>query len=204
MYTLLSSSNNNELKVSQLAGLVSQKSAYHHGENSLVSTIISMAQDFVGSNNLNLLLPVGQFGSRILGGKDSASARYIFTKLNNISKLIYNNDDNFQLNFLNDDGFLIEPEYYIPIVPMLLVNGAEGIGSGYSTSIPQFKLEDIKNSLLNKLQNDKFLNLEPGYENFKGEIKKVDKTTYQSIGVYKLEKERIIITELPMVLDRRL
>jgi DNA topoisomerase-2 len=198
LYTLLSSSNNNELKVSQLAGLVSQKSAYHHGENSLVSTIISMAQDFVGSNNLNLLLPVGQFGSRILGGKDSASARYIFTKLNNISKLIYNNDDNFQLDFLNDDGFLIEPEYYIPIIPMLLVNGAEGIGSGYSTSIPQFKLEDIKNSLLNKLQNDKFLNLEPGYKDFKGEIKKIDKTTYQSIGVYKLEKERIIITELPI------
>lgn len=198
LYTLLSSSNTNELKVSQLAGLVSQKSAYHHGENSLVSTIISMAQDFVGSNNLNLLLPVGQFGSRILGGKDSASARYIFTKLNSISKLIYNNDDNFQLDFLNDDGFLIEPEYYIPILPILLVNGAEGIGSGYSTSIPQFKLEDIKNSLLNKLQNDRFLNLEPGYKGFKGLIKKVDKTTYQSIGVYKLEKERIIITELPV------
>ena len=198
LYTLLSTSNSNELKVSQLAGLVSQKSAYHHGENSLVSTIISMAQDFVGSNNFNLLLPVGQFGSRILGGKDSASARYIFTKLNIISKLIYNNDDNFQLEFLNDDGFLIEPEYYIPIVPMLLVNGAEGIGSGYSTSIPQFKLEDVKNSLLNKLQNDRFLNLEPGYKGFKGLIKKVDKNTYQSIGVYKLEKEKIIITELPV------
>ncbi len=197
LYTLLSSSIN-ELKVSQLAGLVSQKSAYHHGENSLVSTIISMAQDFVGSNNLNLLLPIGQFGSRILGGKDSASARYIFTKLNSLSKLIYNNDDNFQLDFLNDDGFLIEPEHYIPIVPMILVNGAEGIGSGYSTSIPKFKLEDIKNSLLNKLQNDKFINLDPGYKGFKGSIKKIDKTTYQSIGVYKLENEKIFITELPI------
>jgi DNA topoisomerase II len=198
LYTLLSSSNNNELKVSQLSGLVSQKSAYHHGENSLVSTIISMAQNFIGSNNLNLLLPLGQFGSRLLGGKDSASARYIFTKLNNIAKLIFNNDDNFQLEFLNDDGFLIEPEYYIPIVPILLVNGSEGIGSGYSTTIPQFKIEDIKNSLLNKLHNDKFLNLEPGYQGFTGTIKKVDKTTYQSIGIYKLEKERIIITELPV------
>ena len=197
LYTLLSSSIN-ELKVSQLAGLVSQKSAYHHGENSLVSTIISMAQDFVGSNNLNLLLPIGQFGSRILGGKDSASARYIFTKLNSLSKLIYNNDDNFQLDFLNDDGFLIEPEHYIPIVPMILVNGAEGIGSGYSTSIPKFKLEDIKNSLLNKLKNDKFINLDPGYKGFKGSIKKIDKTTYQSIGVYKLENEKIFITELPI------
>ena len=78
--------------------------------------------------------------------------------------MIYNNDDNFQLDFLNDDGFLIEPEHYIPIIPMILVNGAEGIGSGYSTSIPKFKLEDIKNSLLNKLQNDKFINLEFYYQ----------------------------------------
>lgn len=197
LYTLLNISNN-ELKVSQLAGLVSQKSAYHHGENSLVSTIISMAQNFIGSNNLNTLLPIGQFGSRLMGGKDSASARYIFTKLNETIKLIFNKNDNFQLDFLNDDGFLIEPEYYLPIVPMLLINGSEGIGSGYSTFIPKFKLEDVKNSILSKLENDRFLNLEPGYENFTGLIQKVDKTTYQSLGKYKLEKEKIIITELPI------
>ena len=197
LYTLLNMPNN-ELKVSQLTGLVSQKSAYHHGENSLVSTIISMAQNFIGSNNLNTLLPIGQFGSRLMGGKDSASARYIFTKLNETIKLIFNKDDNFQLDFLNDDGFLIEPEYYLPIVPMLLINGSEGIGSGYSTFIPKFKLEDVKNSILSKLENDRFLNLDPGYENFTGLIQKVDKTTYQSIGKYKLEKEKIIITELPI------
>ena len=197
LYTLMNIPNN-ELKVSQLAGLVSQKSAYHHGENSLVSTIISMAQNFVGSNNLNTLLPIGQFGSRLMGGKDSASARYIFTKLNDTMKLIFNKDDNFQLAFLNDDGFLIEPEHYLPIVPMLLINGSEGIGSGYSSSIPKFKLEDVKNSILNKLENDKFINLEPGYEHFTGLIQKIDKTTYQSIGKYKLEKEKIIISELPI------
>ena len=198
LYTMLTNSINQELKVSQLSGLVSQKSSYHHGENSLVSTIISMAQNFIGSNNLNTLLPIGQFGSRIMGGKDSASARYIFTKLNNIIKLIFNKDDNFQLNFLNDDGFFIEPEYYLPIVPMLLINGSEGIGSGYSTFIPKFKLKDVKNSILNKLENDKFINLEPGYENFKGTIKKIDRTTYQSIGSYKLENNKIFITELPI------
>ena len=198
LYTLLTKSNNDELKVSQLAGLVSQKSAYHHGENSLVNTIISMAQNFIGSNNKNLLSPNGQFGSRILGGKDSASARYIFTKLNDISKNIFNKDDNFQLNYLNDDGFLIEPEYYLPVIPMILVNGSEGIGSGYSTSIPKFKLSDIKESLLLKLKEDKFKKLEPGYENFKGKIIKQSKDTYISVGNYNFEKERIIITELPI------
>ena len=198
LYTLLNKSNNDELKVSQLAGLVSQKSAYHHGENSLLSTIVSMAQNFIGSNNLNLLLPIGQFGSRLMGGKDAASARYIFTKLNDISNIIFNKNDNFQLNFLNDDGFFIEPEFYIPILPMLLVNGSEGIGSGYSTFIPKFKLSDVKNTILNKLQNDRFINIDPGFENFTGKVIKIDTVTYQTIGTYKLEKERIIITELPI------
>ena len=197
LFTLLNS-NNNEIKVSQLSGSVSLKTSYHHGENSLVNTIISMAQNFIGSNNVNLLEPLGQFGSRLMGGKDSASARYIFTKLNNIANNIFNKDDDFQLNFLDDDGIKIEPEYYLPIIPIILINGSEGIGTGYSTSIPKFKLQDIKNSLINKLQNDKFLKLDPGYENFKGEIKKIDNISYYSIGCHKLEKNILTITELPI------
>lgn len=198
LFTTLNRSNNEELKVSQLAGFVSQKTAYHHGENSLVNTIISMAQDFIGSNNTNLLLPIGQFGSRLMGGKDSASARYIFTKLNDITKKIFINEDNFQLNFLDDDGFKIEPEFYIPIIPMILVNGSEGIGTGYSTSIPKFKLDDIKQSIINKLENDKFTPIHPNYERFKGEIIKQDKFSYLSNGVYSVEGNKIIISELPI------
>lgn len=53
-----------EFKVAQLSGYVSEHSAYHHGEQSLASTIIGMAQDYVGSNNINLLQPNGQFGTR--------------------------------------------------------------------------------------------------------------------------------------------
>lgn len=67
--------------MAQLAGSVAEKSAYHHGEVSLQSTIVGLAQDYVGSNNINLLLPCGQFGTRLQGGKDSASPRYIFTML---------------------------------------------------------------------------------------------------------------------------
>ena len=198
LYASLSKNNNDELKVSQLAGYVSQKTAYHHGENSLVNTIISMAQDFMGSNNLNLLLPIGQFGSRLMGGKDSASARYIFTKLNDITKKIFINEDNFQLNFLDDDGFKIEPEFYLPILPMILVNGAEGIGTGYSTSIPKFKISDIKESIINKIENDKFTAINPNYENFKGNIIKNDKYSYTSNGVYNIDNNKIIISELPI------
>ena len=79
-----------ELKVAQLAGSVAELSAYHHGEASLMSTIINLAQNFVGSNNINLLLPIGQFGTRLHGGKDAASPRYIFTALSPLTRLLFN------------------------------------------------------------------------------------------------------------------
>ena len=68
-----------------------------------------MAQDFTGSNNINLLLPNGQFGTRMAGGKDSASERYIFTQQNPLTKYIYPDDDLPVLNYLQDDGTPVEP-----------------------------------------------------------------------------------------------
>ncbi|KAJ8877833.1 hypothetical protein PR048_022292 [Dryococelus australis] len=81
LYTCIKRNDKREIKVAQLAGSVAEHSAYHHGENSLMSTIINLAQNYVGSNNINLLQPIGQFGTRLSGGKDAASARYIFTML---------------------------------------------------------------------------------------------------------------------------
>ena len=78
-----------EVKVAQLAGSVAEKSAYHHGEVSLMETIIKLAQDYVGSNNINLLTPNGQFGTRRLGGSDHAAARYIFTQLSPLSRVLF-------------------------------------------------------------------------------------------------------------------
>ena len=97
---------------------------------SLQSTIVNLAQDFVGSNNVNLLEPLGQFGTRATGGKDAASARYIFTALTSITRVIFNSNDDSTLNFLIEDGQSIEPEWFMPILPMVLVNGSEGIGTG--------------------------------------------------------------------------
>ena len=82
-----------EIKVAQLSGYVSEQSGYHHGEASLNAAIVGMAQDFVGSNNINLLTPNGQFGTRLQGGKDSASERYIFTQLNKITRYIFRKED---------------------------------------------------------------------------------------------------------------
>ena len=85
-----------EIKVAQLAG-----SAYHHGEASLMGTIINLAQNFVGSNNINVLQPIGQFGTRLSGGKDSASPRYIFTQLSPLARMVFNeNEVHFSISLL--------------------------------------------------------------------------------------------------------
>lgn len=126
----LSLLNMHIFKVATLVGYVSQHSAYHHGEQSLMMTIVNLAQDYVGSNNINLLMPNGQYGTRDQGGKDHASPRYIFTELAPITRTVFNQHDDALLNFLQDDNMPIEPEYYVPILPMILINGAEGIGTG--------------------------------------------------------------------------
>ena len=138
-----------EIKVAQLSGYVSEKSCYHHGEQSLNEAIISMAQTFVGSNNINLLMPNGQFGTRMGGGKDAASPRYIFTLLNTITTKLFRQEDNNVLDYLDDDGTPVEPMFYVPILPMILVNGANGIGTGFSTDVLPHNPTDIIKTLYN-------------------------------------------------------
>ena len=104
---------------------------------------MGLAQTFVGSNNVNLLLPAGQFGTRNQGGKEAASARYIFTRLSPVTRHLFNEADDSVLTFLEDEGQPIEPRHYLPIAPLALINGAEGIGTGWSTSIPMFNPADI-------------------------------------------------------------
>jgi DNA topoisomerase II len=103
-----------------------------------MQTIIGLAQNYMGSNNINLLEPEGQYGTRETGGKDHASARYIFTKLSPISRAIFHPDDDPLLNSLQEDGCTVEPEWYMPVIPMVLVNGAEGIGTGTSCFVYPF------------------------------------------------------------------
>lgn len=120
-----------EAKVVQIAGYIAEHTAYHHGETSLHATIINMAQDFVGSNNVPFLAALGQFGTRAAGGKDYASPRYVFTKLNSITRLLFPEEDDSFLESMEEDGLMVEPRYYIPVVPTILLNGSDGIGTGW-------------------------------------------------------------------------
>ena len=189
-----------EIRVAQLAAYVSENSAYHHGEASLQGAIIAMAQDFVGANNINLLQPNGQFGSRVeANGKDAASPRYIHTQLCHITAKLFVKDDNEILKYLDDDGFPVEPEFYVPIIPMILVNGALGIGTGFSTNIPCYNPRDIIATLRKLLnQEEPEEDIAPWYRGFQGTIEKTN-NKWVSRGIYKrTAPTKIEITELPV------
>ena len=188
-----------EIKVAQLAGYVSENASYHHGEASLQSAIVGLAQDFIGSNNINLLLPKGQFGSRVQGGKDASQPRYIYTLLNPLCEYLFIKNDLKIITYKNEDGENIEPEYYLPIIPMILVNGAVGIGTGFSTNIPCYNPKDIIKCLRNLINNNNDNNdLTPWYCGFNGNIIKYGKK-YMSKGCYnRIAANKIHITELPI------
>lgn len=188
-----------EIKVSQLSGYVAEHSCYHHGDQSLQETIVGMAQDFVGSNNINLLFPSGQFGCRLLGGKDYASPRYIFTYISNLTPLIYREEDFPILRYLDDDGIPIEPNYYVPIIPMILVNGAKGIGTGYSTDIPCYNPLDIISNIYLLMENQEMNEMAPWYKNFLGSINKISDKEFEVKGIYEpLDDDVMEILELPI------
>lgn len=189
-----------EIKVAQFSGYVSEHSGYHHGEASLNAAIVGMAQNFVGSNNINLFEPNGQLGSRLKGGKDSASERYIFTQLNKLTRLIYRCEDDNTLTYLDDDGQSVEPIYYVPIIPMILVNGTKGIGTGFSTDIMCYNPSQIIAYIKHKLAGTVVApSIEPYYKNFKGTIRRVSDTKYLLKGCYTiLDDKKIRITELPI------
>lgn len=189
-----------EIKVAQFSGYVSEHSAYHHGEASLNGAIVNMAQNFVGSNNINLLEPNGQFGTRLHGGDDSASERYIFTMLNPLTRSIFPELDDSVLTYLNDDGTLVEPDYYVPIIPFALVNGISGIGTGFSCSIAPYNPITIIHYLQCKLDNKPTADIDfvPYYQGFKGTVEKMQDNKYLIRGIYEVHNDTVHITELPI------
>ena len=187
-----------EVKVAQLAGFVSDKAAYHHGEMSLTGAIIGMAQDFVGANNINVLKPNGQFGTRLRGGKDAASPRYIWTEFCKLTSLIFRKEDEPVLDYLEEDSMKIEPECYYPIVPMVLINGAEGIGTGFSTKCPQFNPVDVINNLLGMIDEEEYQVMNPWWSMFEGDIEKIDDDNFITKGKYEIDGDNLTITELPV------
>ena len=194
-----------EIKVAQLAGYVSEQTGYHHGEASLSAAIVGMAQAYTGSNNLPLLFGSGQFGTRHMGGKDAASSRYIFTRLESAARLLFDARDDGLLQHRDEDGLQVEPESYVPIIPFALVNGAEGIGTGFSTSIPAYHPLHIIRILRRRLtagstaEQTREEELTPWLRDHAGVVRPGGSPgLWLSEGVVrKLDAQRVEITELP-------
>eukprot|EP00397_Hematodinium_sp_SG-2012_P001092 GEMP01001093.1.p1 GENE.GEMP01001093.1~~GEMP01001093.1.p1 ORF type:complete len:1372 (+),score=322.59 GEMP01001093.1:171-4286(+) len=189
-----------ELKVAVFASYISEKAAYHHGEASLEGTIVTLAQDYCGSNNVKLFVPQGQFGSRLQGGKDHASSRYIYTFLNMpVARALFCHEDDKILEYQDEEGMSIEPKYYIPTIPFALVNGAEGIGTGYSTYIPPFNPRDIIENCRHWLRGEDMTPMMPWFRNFNGTITRKGPQSFQTEGICaKTSKTTLEITELPI------
>lgn len=208
LYSCFERKLTDEIKVSQLAGYVSEKSAYHHGEASLLGAIVNMAQNFCGTNNINLLFPSGMFGTRLQGGKDSGAPRYIFTRLNNITMKLFPSVDEALYKYNEDDGTKVEPIYYAPILPMVLINGAAGIGTGWSCELPQFNPLDVLKVIRGKIQAaigkvekapNEMGDMMPWYRGFKGTITRLGKNRWLTRGVYRrIDSKTIEVTELPI------
>ena len=193
--------NKGEMNVGELFGYVKAHAEYHHGPLSLEQGIISMAQDYVGANNISLLQPNGSFGTRISGGKDSSAPRYIYTELRDITKSIFMKEDRDILDYLEVDGKQVEPEYYVPIVPQILINGTEGIGTGWSTKVPMFNIEDLIDYIDKKLDGTKRrAPILPYFEKFTGEVyydEAKDNCVTRGI-LKKVNDSNVRITELPI------
>ena len=195
-----------EIRVSQLAGYVSEHASYHHGEASLHGTIINMAQVFVGSNNLELLAPHGQYGTRLQGGSDAASPRYIFTCLAELTELLFPQADLPLLEYLNDGGQSIEPTYYQPIAPLVLMNGAKGIGTGWSTDIPMHHpchvISCVREWIAQDISGDeapRVTILEPWFRHFDGIVERIDENSFLTRGSCQKESDtKVRVTELPI------
>ena len=196
-------------KVVELAGYVSEQTAYHHGEISLQQTIIGLAQEFVGSNNINCLEPSGNFGSRLAGGSDAASPRYTYTRLSPFARKVFNPLDEPNLNYQQEEGKNIEPDVYSPVIPMVLVNGADGIGTGWSTNIPNYHPMEIVKNLKRRMgrlepENTEELPFEtmtPWFRGWRGNPEPAGPDRYKFNGIAYRDEQKpneVIITELPI------
>jgi len=185
-----------EIRVENAANYIASISDYHHGASGLIGTIAKMAQTFAGSNNVNVFMPNGQFGSRL--DPTPGAGRYIFTEMSKNFRMLFKKDDDAILNHLMSDDMQIEPDRYLPLLPMILVNGASGTGTGYACEIMSYNPEDIRNNILARLTGKKPKEILPWYRGFKGKVYRNERQTVFE-GTYEIVNSTTIrITELPI------
>lgn len=192
--------NEKPVRVSQFAGKAAELTAYHHGDTSMISTIIGLAQDYPGTNNYPLLEKHGQFGSRLSG--EAAAPRYIHTRLHKNWARFFKDEDQQIVEFLYDDGDQIEPKFFVPIVPIILLNGCDGVGNGFKSSILNYEIEDVVRAIKEIIKHGKVKTpILPKIKGWSGNIQKIEKQVIFTGTFKKLSSTKIMITELPPSYD---
>jgi DNA topoisomerase-2 len=182
------------IKIFQLGGRIAADAQYHNGDMSLNATIVGMAQSF--KNSLPLLDEVGQFGS--LRSPGAGAPRYISTKLNSNFRLIYKDFELVEKQY--EEGYEIEPKFFLPIIPTVLLNGSSGIAVGFSTNILNRNPIDLIDSCLKILDGKKFNDPLPYWNGFSGSVESIEGETssFKIKGIHTVENTNTVrITELP-------
>lgn len=195
-------SSNAEMKVNAFVNETSKTTHYHHGETSLAGTVTKMAQEFPGARHLPFLRPQGQFGTRSNGGKDSADPRYTFTQLNKkLCFAMFPKDDDFLLKYVFDDGERCEPEFYVPVIPLSILENMELPATGWKVKLwaRDYK-EVIKNVRLmihDKIKKAKDMKI--WLKDNIGTIRSYKGRDY-SVGKYEYNEDKniIVVKELPL------
>jgi DNA topoisomerase-2 len=198
LYTCLLKNTTSEMKVAQLASSVAYETQYHHGEAGIGGVICNLAQDFVGSNNLNWLDPIGQFGSRL--SPIPAAHRYIFTKLSKNFRQYFRKEDDIILEHLYEDEYKIEPNFFVPLLPGVLLNSTQGIGTGFASTILSRDPRELSSYIKNKMSGGiRYYDLLPYFDGFKGTVERVEENKYKISGcIERVSATQIKITELPV------
>lgn len=185
------------IKVTELSGKISNVEYYQHGDVSLNDCIIRMAQDFPGTNNLPLLVPIGSYSTRIDGPNGASAARYLHTRLQDYTSIIFNEDDYPLYEHVEEEDHEVEPNYFVPIIPLVLVNGAQGMGYGVSTEIPHYKARDIIKYIIDIIKDNIPTKLIP-FCNGIGYYENVNKTSYTSKAKWELKGDKLYVYETPV------
>ena len=188
------------MKVFQVGGQTAYEMNYHHGDMSMNGAIIKMAQDYLGSNYFPLLKKEGQFGSRNRKGKDHGSPRYIEVALNvDIVKSIINKDDLYILPKVIEDGSEFEPQYYVPTVPLCILEANKSVSYAWTLQNVGRDLKSVYDILKSMALGKKIRKtcIPANTKGYKGTIEIKDKLVIMK-GVYNIKGDTITITELPL------
>lgn len=198
IYTIKKTNLKTPLKVTALGSKVVDVAAYLHGESGIQGSIVTQAANYCGANNLPTLLGVGAFGTRFLNV--ASAPRYIFAGAPDYFEQLFRNADDVNLVTQEFEGKEIEPIFYVPTLPLILLNGSEGVGVGFASTIYPRPIENViklTRAAIEK-KNIKAEWLRPGWKGFKGTVEKTDDGSWLVKGLARFEGKKVYIDELPV------